>query len=265
MLDSPDMSRWLLALALVPVALFAAEPFEGTWKVDLGKVDLPTKIDKMELKDGMYSCPTCVPAIHIKADGTSQKVTGANTYDAISIRVIDGQTVEETDKKAGRTVETDRTTVSADGSHATVQFTEYPENGSKPVTGEVSLLRVEKGAAGSHAISGGWRQERVGALSNNGITLTYKMTAEGLNYATPRGESYTAKFDGKDYPYKGNAGVDMVSLRRIDANTFDITRKKDGKVVSLTHVAIAADGKTGNVTGENKLEGATIKYAIVKQ
>jgi hypothetical protein len=258
------LSRWLLFLGL-PVALFAAEPFEGTWRVDLGKVELPRKVTRIELNKGMYSCTTCVPAVNIKADGTDQKVTGADTFDSMSVKVIDAQNVEITEKKAGRTVSVAKYTVSADGNHTTVNFTDYPENSSKPVTGDVTMMRVEKGSAGSHATSGGWRDEKVGTISDNGLTFTYTAIADGLSMSDQTGESYTAKFDGKDYPVKGDPGVDMVSLKRIDANTFEETFKKNGKVVSVSHTAIAADGKTGNVTGENKVQGTTIKYAIAKK
>jgi hypothetical protein len=256
--------RWLLSLAL-PASLFAAEPFEGTWRIDLGRVELPTKVTKVELSKGMYSCPTCVPAINVKADGTDQKVTGSDTFDTISVKVIDAQNVEITYKKAGRTAEVAKITAAADGNHVTERFTEYPENSSRPVTGEVTLMRVEKGSAGSHATSGGWRDEKIGAISDNGLTLMYKAVPDGISMSDQTGESYTAKFDGKDYPVKGDPGTDMVSVKRIDANTFEETFKKNGKVVSVNHIAIAADGKTGNVTGENKVQGTTIKYVIVKK
>jgi hypothetical protein len=258
------MLRWLLSLALVPAALIAAEPFEGTWKVDLGKVDLPTKINKVEYSNGMYSCSTCVPATNIKADGTDQKVAGADYFDAMSVKVIDAKTVEITQKKAGKTVEVDRFTLSADGNHTTVQFTEYPENSAKPVTGEVTSMRVEKGPAGSLPFSGGWRDEKVGKISDNGLMITFKMTADGLSMSDPTGESYTAKFDGKDYAVKGDPGADMVSLKRIDANTFEETIKKNGKIVNINRISIAADGKTGTVNGSNKVQGTTVKYGIMK-
>ncbi len=57
----------------------------------------------------------------------------------------------------------------------------------------------------------------------------------------------------------------MVSLRRIDANSFEETLKKKGKVVQVNLVVIAADRRTGNVTSEDKLQGTTVKYAMVKQ
>jgi hypothetical protein len=235
-----------------------------TWKVDLGKVDLPTKVNKIEFSNGMYSCSTCVPAIKIKADGTDQKVTGADFFDAMNVKVIDAKTVEITSKRAGKTVEVAKYTLSADGNHTTVQFTEYPENSTRPVTGEVTSVRAESAPPGSLPFSGGWRDEKVGKISDNGLMITYKMTADGLSMSAPTGESYTAKFDGKDYPMKGDPGTDMVALKRIDTSAFEETIKKNGKVVGVNRISIAPDGKTGNVTGENKREGTSIKYGITK-
>lgn len=260
------MSRWMLSLTLVPAALFAADPFEGTWKLDLGKVELPTKVIKIEVNNGMYSCSTCVPAIKVRADGTDQKVTGWNTYDAMNVKVIDAQTIEITRKKAGKTVEVAKFTVSADGAHRTVKTTEYPENSPKPVTGERTSVRVEKGPAGAHAISGGWRDEKVGAISDNGLTFTYRAAPDGLSYSDPTGETYAGKFDGKDYPVRGDgSGSDMVSMKKIDANTLEETFKKNGKVIYVNHTTIAADGKSGSVRSDDELHHTTTKFAIVKQ
>jgi hypothetical protein len=259
------MSRWLLSLALVPSALFAAESFEGTWKIDVRKVELPTKVNKMEFSNGMYSCPTCVPVINVKADGTDQKVTGANTFDAMSVKVIDAKTVEITQKRVGKTVDVAKYTLSADGNHLTVHFTDYPPNSSQPVTGDATAMRVEKGPGGAHAISGGWRNEKLGTLSDNGATWTFKAAPGGLSYSDPTGETYTAKFDSKDYPTMGDPASDMVSLKKIDANTMDETYKKNGKVGVVNHYSIAADGKSGSMTSENKEQGTTTKFGIVKQ
>lgn len=59
---------------------------------------------------------------------------------------------------------------------------------------------------------------------------------------------YTASYDGKDYPITGLPTVDVVSLKRIDANTSERTDKKAGKLVQTYHRQVAADGKTMTVT-----------------
>jgi hypothetical protein len=58
---------------------------------------------------------------------------------------------------------------------------------------------------------------------------------------------YTAKNDGKDYPFPGSTSADTVALRRIDARTFERIDKKNGKVVSTLVRTLAPDGKSFSV------------------
>lgn len=41
---------------------------------------------------------------------------------------------------------------------------------------------------------------------------------------------------------------DMMTVKRIDANTLEIVNKKDGKVMTTQRNVVAADGKTRTVT-----------------
>jgi hypothetical protein len=255
------LRTWLFFITAVA---FAQGPFDGTWRVDLQKVAFSQKPDKWELVNGMYSCSTCVPTINIKADGTDQKVAGARSYDTMSIQVIDDRTLIITRKKGGKMTSVAKETVDADGSLLTIQGTSYPENGSQPITSTMVASRVEKGAPGSHATSGAWTPKSVNA-SENGLTITLKSTGDGLSLSTPSGFSYTAKFDGKDYPPKGDPSVDMVSLKRVDANTFEESDKRDGKVTDVTRFTVSADGRSLNVLDDNKLQGRTTKYVMAKQ
>ena len=55
---------------------------------------------------------------------------------------------------------------------------------------------------------------------------------------------WTAKFDGKDYPVKGDAARDAVTVKKIDDYTLEITNKKAGKVTTTIKAVYAKDGKT---------------------
>ena len=59
--EDPPMKKLLFVLLLIPVLGWAQSPFDGTWKIDLGKSKLPKKPDEYLLKDGMYECKTCKP------------------------------------------------------------------------------------------------------------------------------------------------------------------------------------------------------------
>ena len=55
---------------------------------------------------------------------------------------------------------------------------------------------------------------------------------------------WTAKFDGKDYAVKGDPDRDLVSLKKIDDNTIEVTNKKNGKVTNTMKIVVAKDGKS---------------------
>lgn len=58
----------------------------------------------------------------------------------------------------------------------------------------------------------------------------------------------TAQYDGKEYPVKGNANADTVSLKKIDDLTGESTFKKGGKVTATNTRTLSKDGKTLTVT-----------------
>jgi hypothetical protein len=75
---------------------------------------------------------------------------------------------------------------------------------------------------------------------------------------------FTAKYDGKDYPVKGDPNRDTVSAKKIDDYTFDFTSKKGGKVTTTTHIVYARDGKsrTLTTTGTNA-QGVKVTNTVV--
>jgi hypothetical protein len=60
--------------------------------------------------------------------------------------------------------------------------------------------------------------------------------------------SWSAHFDGKDYPFVGTPAIDTIALTRIDASTFTSELKKEGKVVQRVRNAVSPDGKTITAT-----------------
>jgi len=80
-----------------------------------------------------------------------------------------------------------------------------------------------------------------------------KLTSDGVDAdGKPTHGSYTSKFDGKDVPWAGNPNADTASPKRIDANSYQNTWKKDGKVTVTAKAVVSADGKTLTVTQTGK-------------
>ncbi|GAB2533890.1 hypothetical protein [Rhodanobacter koreensis] len=255
----------LLVAWLIPTPAMAQNAFDGTWKVDLSKVHTPKKPDVLLLQNGMYDCKTCVPAIGVKADGTDQKVTGHPYFDTVAIRVVDDHSIQETDKRNGKVVATSTMTVAADGKTAAFEFTDSSNTNSDPVTGKGSMTRVATGPKGAHAISGSWRTTSYGNVSDNGLTFTYKVDGGNLSMTSPTGQSYTARTDGTDAPYKGDPGTTSVSIRKLDKNSVEETDKRDGKVISVSKMTVADDGRTMDIVVNDKLRGTTMSFVAAKQ
>jgi hypothetical protein len=99
------------------------------------------------------------------------------------------------------------------------------------------------------------------------LTRTVVADGDGVKYtfegvaADGKAVSYgfSVKFDGKDNPISGSMpqGADTISAKRIDANHYEATLKKGGKVIGTAKVAVSKDGKTTTVeTNGTTAEGA---------
>jgi hypothetical protein len=179
------------------------------------------------------------------------------------VHVANASSIEIIQKKDGKVMATDTQTVSSDGNTLSDKFTD--NSGTQPVTGEATSKRVSAGAAGSHAVSGAWRTEKINSISNNGLTVTYQSTADGLKMSDPNGNSYDAKFDGKDYPINGDPGHTMVSLKRVGDDTIEETDKRDGKIVGVYRMTVSKDGKSIKAEYSDKQRGTTMAFTMEKQ
>jgi hypothetical protein len=255
----------LFLWALLPALCAAQDVFNGTWKVDLGTAKFPEKPEVYLLQNGMYSCETCAPPIHIKADGQDQTVTGYPYFDAMNVKVIDDHNVELTSKKDGKTVATNKLSVSPDGNTLGFEFMDASATNADPVTGKGQFTRVKKGPEQANAISGSWRAEKVDSVSDNGLSFTYKVTGDTIEMTTPTGQSYTAKLDGTDAPYHGDPGTTSVSVKKLGPNTIEETDKRGGKVISVSRMTVGADAKTATIVTDDKLHGTQSQIAATKQ
>lgn len=258
------MKKLLFLFLLVPALVCAQSPLDGTWKVDMGKSKLPKKPDVLVLQNGTYECKSCVPPVNIKADGQFQKLSGDPYRDSLMVKVVDDKHVDFASQKEGKDVAKTTRTVSDDDKAMTVEWTYYGNPTGGPVSGTDHLKRVAKGPAGANAISGSWRDEKSDVATADAITFTFKSGGDSLSYSTPTGQSYEAKLDGKDVPYKGDPGTTSASLKRI-GDSIEETDKRDGKVISITKLTVAPDGKSMTIAVDDKLNGTTATFVAVKQ
>ena len=102
---------------------------------------------------------------------------------------------------------------------------------------------------------------KIEPFGKNGV----KLTADGVNsQGNPTHIEYSAEADGKDYPEKGSPDADAVSLKRIDANTVEVTSKKGGKVMTTARWVFSDNGKTRtNTTKGTNAQGQAINNVAV--
>ena len=76
-----------------------------------------------------------------------------------------------------------------------------------------------------------------------------KVSIEGVDWQGKTfHDEWIGKFDGKDYPVKGDPLGDARSYTRVDANTLTFTGKMGSKTIFTGTTVVSPDGKTRTVT-----------------
>ncbi len=92
-----------------------------------------------------------------------------------------------------------------------------------------------------------------------------KVTTKGERAdGTPINGSYTAKYDGKEYPVTG-APYDSIAMTQVNANTFTAKQKNSGTKYSTSlRSVISKDGKTmTNTVRGIGTDGTPVSYTMV--
>jgi hypothetical protein len=97
---------------------------------------------------------------------------------------------------------------------------------------------------------------KMDSVSDNSVMVMYKIEGESLTMSEPTGQSYVAKLDGTEAPFKGDPGLTTVSVKRIDKDTIQETDKRNGKAIFTVHMTISADGKSLAFTSQETLNAA---------
>ncbi len=252
-----------MAALFAAVASSAQSPFDGTWKTDLSRTKFSPKPLTFYISGGWYHCVSCSPAFDVLADGQDHAVAG-QSWDTISVTIVDPHTIAIITRK-GSSVDYEQTrTVSADGKTLTVKSTGHPRSGGPPTNFVTISRRSGSPHPDVHATSGNWIVEHQTG-SANALLTTYKTNGDEITMTSPTGESYTAKFDGNDYPVRGSYGWDAVSLRKINSHTIEETDKRAGTVTNVTTLIVSSDGRTMTAVDTNKLTGRVTTFVAIKQ
>ena len=92
-----------------------------------------------------------------------------------------------------------------------------------------------------------------------------KITVDGIDKdGNATHNEWTGKFDGKDYPVKGDPTSDSRAYKRVGIEELDFTAKKGTKVTTTGRIVVSGDGKSRTVTSTAKnAQGKKIKSTAV--
>lgn len=228
-----------LCCLVIGLPLTAADPRIGKWEwvsshtISDGPVR-PLIIES--LPGGVKQSspgPTAGTRIEFSAlwDQTDAPVTSSPDVDQVALHRVDVRTLEESFKKAGKTMETLRLTVSGDGKQLVMAST------TRPAT--TNYIRFGAAPDPANPFGGIW------TIDEDTVTRPLFICEAQEEDAVHcfRGRSgYTARFDEKDYPSQGTA-AETVRLRLIDPMSVEETWKRGGKVIDTTVWTVSPDGR----------------------
>jgi len=251
-----------LLLLLLPGAALADSAFDGKWKLHPDSVKTTGKANRFQVLEGVYTCASCVPEIKVKADGSDQKVEGHAYYDTVAVTVVSPSSIHIVEKNGGKLVATINYDVSTNGNTLTGRFQDY--TGSQMATGTFTQTRRAAGPPGGHRVSGSWQPESLNEANDAARTFAYQMTNDQFSMHW-NGQSYNARFDGKEYPIHGDPGNTTVRVTRINDRMVDETSHRQGRVTNEVRLAAAGDGKTIEVTNNDVIRHQITTYTLDKQ
>lgn len=241
----------------------AASPFDGTWKLDMASAKTPERPSVLELKDGVFTCNSCIPAYSIPADGRFHPLKDNAYADRRAISVIDPQTVMLVTMKDDRVVMNGMLHLSADGKEMSATYVDsYTAGGAITST---TRQRLSSGPAGAHPISGSWRIAKYEDASDNAVLMTLAVEGDSVRFSSATGLSYQAKVGGPAVPLVGDVGGAVVSVRRPSPSVIEEISLLKGKVVLVQTYAVAEDGKTLKLQVDDKESGASSAFTAIRQ
>ena len=235
----------------------------GTWTIDKASLKFDQKPDDISLKDGTYSCSTCIPPLTLAADGEFHDVAGRAYADSMSVKVVDDKSVEMRSRKGGRDVFNSTLSVSDDGNVLTRKFSDSSTPNSATVEGSSTAKRAGPAPAGAHAISGQWAPDRLGEFSEKALDVSYQIDGNTIT-STYQGQTYTAQIGGPAVAVQNDIGGTSVAVTREGANGIRETYTREGKVVSDIVTTPAADGKTITWTNSDPRDGSKVTGTATK-
>ena len=236
--------------ALSLVALFtcsiawADSPFDGIWQLNAAKSQLAG--DTMSFEDaggGTLKFTDSDQSYSFQPDGSSF-TTPLGTERTFQ-KTGEGYTT--TNKKKGLLISTGTWKLSGDGNTLVVE-----SKGTKPNGDTFDNMTTYVRTAPGTGLIGSWKSTKVKLSNPNSLTVQSNGDEVTLSLSAIKATCH-AKWDGKDYPATGPTVPDGITLAlsKSGPDSFKLVQKSKGKVLTIIHYHVAADGKTMTTKGTN--------------
>lgn len=229
----------LLVAGLAASALWAAnDPFVGQWK--LTKYNDVMKVTNADANKYTFNFGGGDETIAL--DGTDQPGYSGTT---LAVTAEGPNTWKVVRKQNGRMLLTATWNLSEDGNTLRDHYTEFAPNGS-PSTADYVYKQTAKGPG----FTGRW-ESMIEPLNEVIMLQVRPYEGDGLSFIIPsEKETTNLKLDGKDYPKAGSdpSKVSVLSSRRMNARTVEITNKRNGKITDTRQFQLSSDLKTLTMT-----------------
>lgn len=248
---------WIVA---VSARLFAADPRIGNWKLVSADsaLDPPRVLSITHAGKGVHVVISGVNVEFTSSwDGHDNHVRNIPAFNQIVMRRINKNQAEIKEKKNGALVATLHDKVSSDRKELTTTTVQ---------PGREDQITVWERSGGTHdarnPFIGEWTQDFSKTRLRQGLAI--KIEPDGKGGVRFAGEfSYTANFDGRDYPLKDSRD-DTVALALIDPHTVGSTYKRGDEIADQDRWVVSADGQQMTLTTTGLLgTGERIKETLV--
>jgi hypothetical protein len=220
-------------------AALAKSPFDGTWRLNVGKSQLTG--DTMRFEDGgngtlKYTDST--ESYTFEPDGSSFK-TPIGDEEAYQKTSNNGYT--HTIRRSGLLLVTEAWKLSPDGNTVVIESKGTRPNGDTFDDYE-TFVRTSAGTG----LVGRWKSTRVKATAPNTLTIQTAEKNDVTLTISAAKATVQGQWNGRDYPYRGPTvpvGATL-ALSKTGARGFKAVMKLNGRVVQTLRFSVAADGQS---------------------
>jgi hypothetical protein len=250
----------IMLVMLITARLWAGDPRTGTWKLVSAEssLDPPRVLSISHAGKGVH---VKISGVHIEFtsgwDGHDNHVQNIPAFNQVVMRRIGKDRAEIKEKKNGALVATLNQRVSADRKELTTTTVQ---------PGRADQITVWERSGGAHdsgnPFIGDWTQDFSKTRLRQGLVI--KIEPSGNNGVHFGGEfSYTANFDGRDYPLKDSRN-DTVALTQTDAHTVSSTYKRGDEIAEQDRWVVSPDGQQMTMTTTGTLgTGERLKESLI--